>query len=79
MKSTVRRRFVSVALVVAAILALVVPVAAWAEEILPGPDTVAARLHRGAGEGAPIGKQRSPAEPPPGAQPVQLGSPRSLE
>ena len=39
MKSDSRRRSVGVALVVAAILALVVPVAAGVEEILPGPET----------------------------------------
>jgi outer membrane protein assembly factor BamB len=39
MNSNVRKRFRSLALVVAVILALVAPVAAWAQEILPGPST----------------------------------------
>jgi hypothetical protein len=39
MKTNVRKRFMPLALVVAVILALVVPVAAGAQEILPGPST----------------------------------------
>jgi hypothetical protein len=39
MKSEVRMRCMSVALIVAGILMLLIPVVAWAEEIPPGPET----------------------------------------
>ena len=60
MKSDVRKRSISVALLVTVILALVVPVAAGAEEILPGPPTsledyygTPAKAHPTANSGVP--------------------------
>jgi hypothetical protein len=60
MKTNVRERFMSLALVVAVILALVVPVAAGAQEILPGPSTsldnyygAPAKAHPTANSGVP--------------------------
>jgi hypothetical protein len=60
MKSDVRKRSISVALPVTVILALVVPVAAGAEEILPGPPTsledyygTPAKAHPTANSGVP--------------------------